>query len=35
MKMTDITFISYTPGPQKGPKSMRDECKQNMLLNEI
>ena len=34
IKMTDTTFISHITGPKKGSKSARDECKQNLLLNE-
>ena len=32
MKMTDISFISHTPEPIKESKSVRDECKQNLLF---
>ena len=36
VKMTDISFISHTPEPLKGSKSVGDECrpKQNLLFNE-
>ena len=32
MKMTDISLIPHTPEPIKGSKSVRDECKQNLLF---
>ena len=34
VKLTDISFISHTPEPLKGPKSVRDECYKICYLNE-